>query len=61
MLLEKLFTLAVVISLISFFPGKTSAQDSVSIFKLKRLSVEELMDIEVTSISARPEKLTEVA
>ena len=29
--------------------------------KLKKLSLEELMNIEVTSISMRPEKLTEVA
>ncbi|MBA4055200.1 MAG: hypothetical protein C0490_10845 [Marivirga sp.] len=38
------------------------APDSLSTFrKLKKLSMEELMNIEVTSISMRPEKLTEVA
>jgi iron complex outermembrane receptor protein len=40
------------------------AQDSESLSsvqKLKKLSVEELMDIEVTSVSMRSEKLTEVA
>src|SRR5687767_12819943 len=30
-------------------------------FALKRLSLEELMDIEVTSVSKRPEKLSEAA
>src|SRR5688572_27145270 len=35
--------------------------DSLTVTKLKKLSVEELMEIEVTSISMRPEKLTEVA
>lgn len=48
-------------SIILFAPTKTWAQDSVSIVKLKKLSVAELMEIEVTSISMRPEKLTEVA
>jgi iron complex outermembrane recepter protein len=35
--------------------------DSLTIVKLKKLSMEELLNIEVTSISMRPEKLTEVA
>jgi iron complex outermembrane receptor protein len=55
------FTLIILISLISFSPIEVSAQDSLTISQLKKLSVEELMDIEVTSISMRPEKLTEVA
>jgi len=45
------------------FPGLTTAQtiDSVGVKKLKKLSLEELMNVSVTSISMRPEKLTEVA
>ncbi len=35
--------------------------DSLTLKKLKKLSIEELMNVEVTSISMRPEKLTEVA
>src|SRR5688572_20414445 len=35
--------------------------DSLALTKLKKLSMEELLEIEVTSISMRPEKLTEVA
>lgn len=42
--------------------GFSQTQDSLwSPAKLKKLSMEELMNIEVTSISMRPEKLTEVA
>ncbi|MBI2270706.1 MAG: TonB-dependent receptor [Bacteroidetes bacterium] len=38
------------------------SQDSIlSSSRLKKLSLEELMDIEVTSVSMRPEKLTETA
>jgi iron complex outermembrane recepter protein len=47
------------------FPGYIFAQsaglDPLPPGSLKKLSVEELMDIEVTSISMRPEKLTVVA
>jgi iron complex outermembrane receptor protein len=45
-------------------PGLATAQtttDSLTLRKLKKLSLEELMNVEVTSISMRPEKLTEVA
>jgi iron complex outermembrane receptor protein len=42
----------------AFAPGKLFAQSAV---ELKKLSVEELMNIEVTSVSKVPEKLTEVA
>ncbi|MFZ6013323.1 MAG: TonB-dependent receptor plug domain-containing protein [Bacteroidota bacterium] len=37
------------------------SEDGIALDQLKKLSFEELMDIEVTSISMRPEKLTEVA
>src|SRR5471030_2164611 len=44
---------------IGFFASvSVSAQSTV---ELKKLSVEELMNIEVTSVSKAPEKLTEVA
>jgi iron complex outermembrane recepter protein len=58
---EKAFTVAILISVMFFSTVETSAQDSLSIAKLKKLSVEQLMEIQVTSISMRPEKLTEVA
>lgn len=58
---KKNFPVILLISLIFFSPVETSAQDSLSIAKIKKLSIEELMEIEVTSISMRPEKLTEVA
>jgi iron complex outermembrane receptor protein len=58
---EKISPVIILISLIFLSPVATSAQDSVSIAKMKKLSLEELLDIEVTSISMRPEKLTEVA
>ncbi len=38
-----------------------SPADSLTLKKLKKLSIEELMNVEVTSITMRPEKLTEVA
>ena len=46
------------------FPCRAMAQtptDSLTVNKLKKLSMEELMNVKVTSISMRPEKLTEVA
>lgn len=58
-----IFTLHFVISLV-LMPDLTFAQtplDSLTLKKLKKLSMEELMNLEVTSISMRPEKLTEVA
>jgi iron complex outermembrane receptor protein len=39
----------------------TRDQDQSEVAELKRKSVEELMDIEVTSVSKRPEKLSETA
>ncbi|WP_423147170.1 TonB-dependent receptor plug domain-containing protein [Rubrolithibacter danxiaensis] len=43
-------------------PGKTYSQDTlIAAQNLKNLSIEELMNIEVTSVSKVPEKLTEVA
>ncbi len=49
------------IMLLSFSSLAQVADDTLSARKLKQLSLEELMDIEVTSISNRAEKLTEVA
>ncbi len=49
---------------LTWFPGlcHSQVQDTLlSSHSLKKLSLEELMDIEVTSVSKRPEKLTEVA
>lgn len=45
------------------FPKKVIAQDAdtVSTTDLKRLSIEELMNIQVTSVSRKPEKLADVA
>jgi iron complex outermembrane recepter protein len=60
-LFEKKNSVILVILLIFFSSVETSAQDSLSIAKMKRLSLEELLNVEVTSISMRPEKLTEVA
>lgn len=45
-------------STISFAQTPT---DSLTLTNLKKLSMEELLEIEVTSVSMRPEKLTEVA
>lgn len=52
--------LVIILSLLS---ARISAQtgDSISARVLKKLSLGELMTIEVTSVSKRPEKLTEVA
>jgi iron complex outermembrane receptor protein len=58
---EKFSPVIMLILVIFFSPVAASAQDSLSIAKIKKLSMEELMEIEVTSISMRPEKLTEVA
>src|SRR5688572_21439637 len=47
-----------------FMPGYILAQtpeEPLMLSKLKKLSIEELMNVEVTSVSMRPEKLTEVA
>jgi iron complex outermembrane recepter protein len=61
LLREKLCAVVFLVSLIFFSTAEVSAQDSLSIGKLKKLSLEELLSIEVTSISMRPEKITEVA
>lgn len=58
---EKFFAVITLILLLFFSCIEASAQDSLSIAKLKKLSIEDLMEIEVTSISMHPEKLTEVA
>ena len=49
---------------IAFFPSHSFAQTQETILppsELKKLSVEDLMDIEVTSVSKHPEKLSETA
>jgi iron complex outermembrane recepter protein len=58
---EKIFFIPLLSWLSLFSPAEVFAQDSLSVAKLKKLSVEELMEIEVTSITMRPEKLTVVA
>ncbi len=42
-------------------PALAAPEPGVSTAALKSLSVDELMDIEVTSVSKRPEKLSETA
>src|SRR5688572_17969445 len=59
--IKKKIAVIILTSVIFFSFMGAAAQDSVSIAKIKKLSIEELMEIEVTSISMRPEKLTEVA
>jgi iron complex outermembrane receptor protein len=49
------------IALLPLLPGPASAAQVASTAALKSLSVEELLDIEVTSVSRRPEKLSETA
>ncbi|MFD2147664.1 TonB-dependent receptor plug domain-containing protein [Mucilaginibacter antarcticus] len=65
----KRFLLSAVLSMVAQLP-QAIAQDSknvygdkpdLSVYRAKKLSVEELMDIEITSVSKRPEKLSEVA
>ncbi len=46
---------------ILFLSSRIQAQDTLSPEALKRLSVEQLMDIEVTLVSRSPQKLTEAA
>jgi iron complex outermembrane recepter protein len=46
---------------LTFLPFNVKAQDTLPVTQLKKLSVEELMNIVVTSVSKTPEKLTEVA
>lgn len=46
---------------VTSFSGFSQDVDSLSIASLKRLTIEELMNIEVTSVSKRPERLVEVA
>ena len=53
--------LTAILVLISNYVFSQTQDTLLSSSRLKKLSLEELMDIEVTSISMRPEKLTEVA
>ena len=56
------FSLVLVIIILLPVAGIAQTADSLYSFHvLKKLSLEELMDIEVTSVSKRPEKLNEVA
>jgi iron complex outermembrane receptor protein len=54
---------AIVCACFSFAPlsPAQTADDALTVKSLKHLSIEELMEIEVTSVSGRAEKLTEVA
>src|SRR5258706_916491 len=56
-----LTTLGVVFGLTAGFRGAETNQVEKTSVELKKMSVEELMDIEVTSVSRRPEKLSETA
>ncbi len=58
------FLISFGVTIILLLPNLVFAQtpgDSLTLKKLKKLSMEELMNVEVTSISMRPEKLTVVA
>src|SRR5688500_11283276 len=57
----RLASLVVAFSMLAISSYAQTSADSLSITKLKKLSVEELMNVEVTSVSMRPEKLTQVA
>jgi iron complex outermembrane receptor protein len=56
-----LFQAAVVAACLAASVPAGRAQEIASIGSLKRMSLEELMDLEVTSVSKRPEKLLETA
>jgi iron complex outermembrane receptor protein len=60
----RIFLSGVLTIFMLFFASKLSAQEPeelASTLELKKLSMEELMNIEVTSVSKRPEKLKEAA
>ena len=54
-------SLALLILAASPAPASAAQSQTVSTAALKNLSVEDLMDVEVTSVSRRPEKLSETA
>src|SRR5258706_8140271 len=56
-----LITSGVLLGLTAGVRGAETNQVEKTSGELKRMSVEELMDIEVTSVSRRPEKLSETA
>lgn len=56
---SKRFVLIAAIMFLSVCPARPQVTDNLE--ELKKLSLEELMDVRVTSVSRRPEKLTEVA
>ncbi|MEJ0034735.1 MAG: TonB-dependent receptor [Gammaproteobacteria bacterium] len=53
--------LGLVMLAVSSTPASAAPDEDVSTATLKSLSVEQLMDLEVTSVSKRPEKLSETA
>jgi iron complex outermembrane receptor protein len=53
--------LAFVLIAVLPLPALAAPEEGVSTARLKSMSVEELMDVEVTSVSRRPEKLSETA
>ncbi|MDB6169829.1 MAG: TonB-dependent receptor [Verrucomicrobia bacterium] len=46
---------------VAFIPSSNAAEAGTSVGALKKLSIEELLDVEVTSVSRRPEKLSDTA
>ncbi|HMG14825.1 MAG TPA: TonB-dependent receptor [Saprospiraceae bacterium] len=60
-ILKKGARIVVLFLLLSLLPDKMMSQNETSPSALKKLTVEELMNIEVTIVSKTPEKLTEVA
>ena len=59
---KKVFTAMCFLFCLNLVAQQASAQsDVLPLIELKKLSVEQLMDIVVTSVSKKPEKLTEVA
>lgn len=57
---RRLFSVLILIAFFALMPGKAFSQ-SQDPKVLKKLSLEELLNIEVISVSLRPEKITEVA
>ncbi len=58
---SRLYFSLIPIFLFCLLPVLSLAQENPDLDRLKEMSVEELMNIEVTSVSKRPEKLAEVA
>lgn len=59
---KKTFSILLTLLVLSFIPSKAFSQDTLPPIKeLKKLPIEELMNIMVTSVSRTPQNLTEVA